>query len=166
MGTLDLILLIIAGAGIVIGGIRGLAKELIGIVCIGAGILAGKMLSPMLAEILQNGNAMSEFIARLLSYVLIILVVWVVAKLLGKIVHKFLRDMSLSWANRLAGACFSAFKFLLIASLVLNLLLLIEPHVPNIPQEQKEQSIGYQFTLSLAGITWDKAQKVLSEIDN
>lgn len=161
MNYLDLIILVCLGVGAVVGLTHGFAKELIGIMSIGLGIIGAKILSPMVASWLQAYVAMSDIVARLLSYVIIFVGIWAIGVMLGKLINKFLRDLSLGWLNRLLGAVFGAFKYTLALSLVLNLLALIEPKLPVIPEADRAAAQYYEPALALAGITWDKAQQIL-----
>ncbi|MCQ2335080.1 MAG: CvpA family protein [Paludibacteraceae bacterium] len=156
MNTIDIILLCVVGVSAVTGFSRGLVKELMGITAIIVGLIVTKLYSPAVAEWLIQDTGMSPFSARIVSYTALMLGIWILGQIVGRLLTRFFRALKLGWLNRLGGAGVSVLKYAIVASLVLNVLALVEPKIPIIRPEQKEASALYAPTLRLASVAWDK----------
>jgi membrane protein required for colicin V production len=120
MNVTDVVIIVVLLIGFFSGIGRGFVRGLMGLVALVAGImiasgnyqrLADSVLSFMPGE---NGP-------EILSFVVIFLVVVLLVGLIGRIISKALKQASLGWLDRLAGAILG----IVIASVVLSVILLV-----------------------------------------
>jgi len=158
---IDIVILIPIIFGFIHGLLRGLVREIISIVAIGVGIIASKLFAPKFAPLLMSAINMPDWLAKTLTYVIIFVGISLLCQVLGKLLRKFLKSVSLGWFDKLLGAIFGAFKWALLVSVVLNVLLLIDPYYEVFQPAAKQSSKCYEPTLKIAHITWDKANDLL-----
>ena len=161
---LDIIILLPIIYGLVRGLMRGFVVECTAIIAIVLGIVAAKLWAPPFAGKILQVLEMPEGLAQSLSYVLLFVGVTLFCKAIARLVHRFLKAISLGWLDRLTGGLFGGLKWALILSVVLNLLLIPEQYVQIIKDEAKQTSELYQPILRIASISWDKMQKYLPEL--
>ena len=68
-----------------------------------------------------------------------------------RLIHHITHHVALGWLDRLAGALFGAVKYLVILSIVLNLVHIIDPKGKLIPEKETASSQFY-------GYTWHKSR--------
>lgn len=122
MPIIDIILLICFVPAIVLGLKKGLVKQAISLVSIIIGLWAGGRFAPglsvQLMEWFQNAN---EVWMKVIAYILIFLVVGLVFGLIGTIITRLLKTLSLGWINKLLGVAFS----ILSTTLLIGLLIMV-----------------------------------------
>lgn len=158
--TLDIILFLPILYGLIRGLLRGFARELTSILAIVAGLVASKLWAPTFAVRTAEVVNMPDWVARTLAYVLLFVGVTLLCQLLGRVLQKVLRAISLGWLDKLLGAIFGGMKWALIVSVLLNLLTLADPYYEVIRQEAKQHSRLYAPIHKIASITWDKAKEL------
>lgn len=118
----DLILIVCFIPAIVEGLRKGLVNQLAELISIIAGIWAAFKCSSALAELLSPTLKNADpVMIKVLSFIVLIVVVFLLARVIGRIVTSILKAVTLGWLNRLAGLIFSLLK----ATLILGLILLI-----------------------------------------
>ncbi len=157
---LDIILLLPIVYGLIRGIFRGLVGELTAIVAVIAGVVCAKIYAPTLAIKLIEVLTWGQQVCELISYVLIFFVVTICLHLLGKLIARLLRAISLGWLNYLAGCIFGGLKWALIVSVLLNCANLLDSYVHIIKPEVKKSSIAYQPLEKLASVTWNTIQEI------
>lgn len=161
---LDIIILLPIIYGLVRGLMRGFVVECTAIIAIVLGIIAAKLWAPPFAVKILQVLEMPEGLAQSLAYVLLFVGVTLFCKAIARLVHRFLKAISLGWLDRLAGGLFGGLKWALILSVILNLLLIPEQYVQIIKDEAKQSSELYQPILRIATISWDKMQQYLPSL--
>jgi uncharacterized membrane protein required for colicin V production len=114
----ELIILIGALAFALKDGRKGIVAQAASVV----GFLAGIVLARALGS---SVNSMFGFEHPFGGYVLAFLVGSLVCALLSGALHTLLQSLCLDWANHLLGAALGALKWLMICSIVLNLMILV-----------------------------------------
>ena len=137
MTIIDIILLVVIGAGAVIGFIKGFIKQLASILGLIVGLLAAKALYVSVAE-----RVFSK-IAALLT--------------------KAMEAVSLGWLNRWLGAGLGALKFLLLVSLLICVVEFIDSDNTMIDRTMKEESVLYYPIESFAGMFFPAAKEVTEQ---
>ncbi len=156
--TLDIIILLPIVYGLIRGIWRGLVGELTAMVAILAGILCAKYFAQDLAEVLLETFAWSKEIMLLVCYATIFISVTLVLHLIGKLISKLLKTISLGWLNHLLGAVFGAFKWALIVSVLINCFDLLDNKFHILQPNVKEQAWSYEPIKSIATTTWEVIQ--------
>lgn len=126
MGLIDIIILIIAVAGLVLGYTKGFIGQLSTICGIVLGIISchlwGDWATRVLVEIVPEaaGWPSPEYTTAIVANIVLFLIVYLGIKVVGAMFKSALSKLHLGAIDSLAGAIFCAFKYLLVASIVLN----------------------------------------------
>ena len=160
MTIIDIILLVVIGAGAVIGFIKGFIKQLASILGLIVGLLAAKALYVSVAERVFSKITDSMTFAQILAFV----VIWIVVPLLflrvAALLTKAMEAVSLGWLNRWLGAGLGALKFLLLVSLLICVVEFIDSDNTMIDRTMKEESVLYYPIESFAGKFLPAAKEV------
>lgn len=103
-------------------------------------------LIPVLKDKLDISSTYLPIIAFFTTFLLIILCIYILARLLQKLVE----EMALGILNKLAGALFNFFKYALIMSVLISILNNIEETHPLLPPKLKKESVLYNAIDKLA----------------
>ncbi|MFI3239271.1 MAG: CvpA family protein [Bacteroidales bacterium] len=133
MGTIDVIILVIIGIGLVRGGIMGLIKQLgslVGIILgvIGCNIYGGQMTSlmsgwfPSLLEMNYGSTIVS-----MLSHTLLFVIIYWALTLIALLLRSVTNALALGLFDKILGAVLCAFKYLLALSIILNIWMMLFP---------------------------------------
>ena len=153
MTTIDIIILIALGAGVIVGFMKGFIRQLASILGLIVGLLAAKALYTSLAVKLCPTVTDSMTVAQILAFIII----WIAVPLI------FTLAVSLGWLNRMLGAGLGALKYLLLVSLVICVIQFIDSDSQLISQTKKEQSLLYYPMESFAGIFFPAAKEVTQQ---
>ena len=163
MTIIDIILLVVIGAGAVIGFIKGFIKQLASILGLIVGLLAAKALYVSVAERVFSKITDSMTFDQILAFV----VIWVVVPMLFLLVAAWLTKareaVSLGWLNRWLGAGLGALKFLLLVSLLICVVEFIDSDNTMIDRTMKEESVLYYPIESFAGMFFPAAKEVTEQ---
>ena len=118
MNILDIIILICLVPSIVQGLRKGFISQAISIVSILAGVWASARFTTVVCEILNQYIPASEQVLKVIAFALIMIVVFLILGLVGKLLEKIFSLVLLGWINKLLGVVFSVFKCLLILGFV------------------------------------------------
>lgn len=133
MGLIDIIILIIVVAGLVLGYAKGFVRQLTTICGIVLGIIAchlwGSWATRVLVEIVPEsaGWPSPEYTTAIIANIILFLIIFLGIKLVGAMFKSVLTKLHLGVIDSLAGALFCVFKYLLVASIVLNIAYVIIP---------------------------------------
>ena len=163
MQIIDIIILVPILYGLILGIFRGLVAELTAIVALIAGIVCAKVFAPDVAQKLTTVLTWDVSMCEALAYVIVFFVVALSLTLVGKLLTRLFRAISLAWLNRLLGAVFGALKWLLAVSVILVAFDLLDNTLHILKPEIKEQSICYEPVRSIASIAWDEVQNLSAE---
>jgi membrane protein required for colicin V production len=150
MNWFDLLVIILFVAAFVRGCFSGFimqAASLAGII-LGA-IFAGKLseiIAPKLAELT---NATPHIIGPL-SYIVAFIAILVALFFAGKLLESFADALEMNTLNRLAGGFFSAAKWIIIFSILLNLLVEFDQNKSIIKEDVRETSHTYPLMTEIA----------------
>ena len=163
MTTIDIIILIALGAGVIVGFMKGFIRQLASILGLIVGLLAAKALYTSLAVKLCPTVTDSMTVAQILAFVIIWIAVPLIFTLVASVLTKALEAVSLGWLNRMLGAGLGALKYLLLVSLVICVIQFIDSDSQLINQTKKEQSLLYYPMESFAGIFFPAAKEVTQQ---
>lgn len=163
MNALDWVIVSILGIGFVTGFIKGVIKQAFSLGGLILGIVCGTLLFRPFAGFLQNILNMSDQTARIVAFVIILLVVPILCGLLGKLLSKLVHAASLGFVDRLIGALFGLVKFIIFMGLVILLLEITGLGDRIVNNEEKKQSQLYvpvrNFSSFCLRWTWNKVQE-------
>ena len=163
MTIIDIILLVVIGAGAVIGFIKGFIKQLASILGLIVGLLAAKALYVSVAERVFSKITDSMTFAQILAFVVIWIVVPLWFLLVAALLTKAMEAVSLGWLNRWLGAGLGALKFLLLVSLLICVVEFIDSDNTMIDRTMKEESVLYYPIESFAGMFFPAAKEVTEQ---
>ncbi len=163
MTTIDIIILIALGAGVIIGFMKGFIRQLASILGLIVGLLAAKALYTSLAVKLCPTVTDSMTVAQILAFVIIWIAIPLIFTLVASVLTKAMEAVSLGWLNRLLGAGLGALKYLLLVSLVVCVIQFIDTDSQLISQTKKEESLLYYPMERFAGMFFPAAKEVTQQ---
>ena len=168
MTTIDIIILIIIGAGVVAGFMKGFIRQLASILGLVVGLLAAKALYATLAEKLCPAVTDSMTVAQVLAFIVIWIAVPLIFTLVASLLTKAMEAISLGWLNRWRGSGLGALKFLLLTSLVICVIEFIDSDNKLISATKKSESLLYYPMETFAGIFFPAAKNITQQyiLDN
>lgn len=119
MNILDIILLICFAAALVQGLRKGFIAQAIAIISIVAGVWLSFRFSTIVSAWLTQYIPASGQVLKIVAFALILILVILAFRALGKFIEATIKIVMLGWLNRLLGALFSLLKCALIIGLVI-----------------------------------------------
>ena len=163
MVLLDWIIVAILGAGLVMGIAKGVIQQIFSLGGLVLGIVLGTLLYIPFAGLLLDIFRMSEQTARIVAFVIILLVVPMVCGLLGKALSKLIHEANLGFIDRVLGGLFGLFKVVLILGLVIMVMDMTGFSDKIVKSEEKKQSRLYVPVSNFSGFclqwTWNKVKE-------
>lgn len=160
---LDLIIVIIMLVGLIGGIIKGAIQQIFSLGGLILGIILGTLLYEPFAGLLLSIFRMSDQTARIVAFVIILLVVPLVCGLFGKALSKLVHAANLGCLDRLLGAAVGLFKVVLIMGLVIMVLDMTGISDKIVKKEAKRQSQLYVPVSDFSGYclqwTWNKVKE-------
>lgn len=134
MNTLSIFIIIIGVASLIYGFSRGIIKELGSLCSILLGIIAcrlfGDHATTIAAGILgvdPQANPISHYAASMVGNAGLFCAVWLAVFVIARLLHGAIHAIHLGFIDSLLGAAFCAAKWLLVLSLILNLIYIMAP---------------------------------------
>lgn len=119
MNILDAIILICLIPALIQGVRKGFISQAISIISFVVGIWASARFANIVTEWVAQYITASEQILKIIAFALILVVVFVILGLVGRMLESILNFAFLGWVNKLAGVLFSLLKAVLILGLVI-----------------------------------------------
>ena len=163
MATIDIIILIIIGAGAIVGFMKGFIRQLASILGLIVGLLAAKASYTTLAEKLCPTVTDSMTVAQVLAFIIIWIAVPLIFLLVASLLTKAMKAVSLDWLNRWLGCVLGALKFLLLTSLVICLIEFMDGDNKLISATKKSESLLYYPIETFAGIFFPAAKSMTQQ---
>ena len=120
MNILDAIILICLIPAIFQGIRKGFISQVISIISLIAGIWASARFADVVTLWASKHITASEQVLKLIAFAIILIVVFILLGLIGRLLESILKFAFLGWLNKLAGVIFSLLK----ASLILGLIII------------------------------------------
>ena len=161
MNTLDIILLVAIGIGMIYGFKTGLVKQL----TLGAGVIIGLLQATIFYQ--QAGAWINElsgwdsWICNALGFIGILLAIAIVINLAGLILRWLLRIILLGWVDRILGAVFSIIIAIVIVAFGVKISNNMLPDNKITGQTSQEESLLYK---KVAEITFTIIEEVKEEV--
>ena len=164
MTTVDIIILVVLGAGAILGFSKGFLKQLASLLGLVAGLLIAKALYATVAERVFLPLTDSQTVAQGIAFVVIWLAVPLAFLLLASLLTKAMEAVSLGWVNRLLGAVLGALKAALLVSLLVCVVEYIDTDNTILKKTKKQESVLYYPMEKFAGLFLPAAREVASEL--
>lgn len=162
MNYIDFIIVLIVLIGALYGLIKGVFRQLGSLGGFVAGVLVSRLFGGSFASLLQQMFDLPAGVSRIAAYSLLFLLVYLICLQLMRLIHHISQQVALGWLDRLAGALFGALKYLVIFSILLNLVHIIDPKVRMLPAREVSTSHLYGYALRIAPALFAIAQEQLS----
>ena len=160
MNTLDIVLLVAAGIGMLFGLKSGLVKQLSFGAGVAIGLLQATLFYPRTAAWLQGLTGWNEMICTILGFVIIVVAVTVIINVAGLVLRWLLKAMLLGWLDRIAGAVFSIMIALGIVVLGVNISESVVPDNKITGKTSQEESLLYNEVSEITFLIIEEAKKI------
>ena len=161
--VLDWIIIIVMLIGLIGGIIKGVIQQIFSLGGLLLGLILGTLLYEPFAGRLLKIFRMSAQTARIVAFVIILLLVPMVCGLFGKGLSKLVHAANLGFIDRALGAVFGLFKVVLIMGLVIMVLDMTGVSDKIVKKEEKKQSQLYVPVSEFSGFclqwTWNKVKE-------
>lgn len=163
MAIIDIVILVIVGAGAIVGFIKGFIRQLASMLGLIIGLIAAKALYASLAEKLCPVLTDSMTVAQVLAFIMIWIAVPLLFLLVASLLTKAMKAVSLNWLNRLLGFVLGALKFMLLISVVIGVIEFIDSDNKLISATKKSESLFYYQMEKFAGIFFPAAKSITQQ---
>ena len=117
---LDAIILICLIPAIFQGIRKGFISQVISIISLIAGIWASARFADIVTMWASKYISASEQVLKIIAFAIILILVFIVLGLIGRLLESILKFAFLGWLNKLAGVVFSLLKTVLILGLIIT----------------------------------------------
>ncbi len=123
MNWLDILISLILAVFVFFGLRRGLIKELVSIVAISAGIIAGVMFYPPFGDLFIRHNFVkNKAIACVGGFIVVMFGTYLALKIIGWGLNKLIGNLNLNWIDRICGGIFGGVKGVIATFLIISAL--------------------------------------------
>ena len=143
MAILDIVILLCFVPAIVAGISKGFVKQVIDFVAILLAAWAAFRFSTTLSEWLGQYVTLDATVLKVICFVLIAIVVALVLNLIGALITKALKALSLGFFNRLLGLVFAVLKVGLVIGLLILLFETLNSSLQLVKPEKLENAVVY-----------------------
>lgn len=150
MNIPDIIILICLVPAIIQGLRKGFISQAISIISLIAGIWASAKFADMVTAWISQYITASEQILKITAFAVILVGVFIVLGIIGRLLESVLEFAMLGWVNRLLGMAFSLLKCFLILGLVSLVFSSLNSTFGLVKQEVLDQSVLYPVVKNLA----------------
>lgn len=144
MNYFDIIIVIPLIWGAYKGFRKGFIIEIASLIALGLGVWGGIKFSAVSAKYLSEAFDISEKLMPLISFSVTFILIVIAVFMLAKMLQKIIKMVALGLVNKVAGALFGALKFVLIISVGLSLVNTIDAQLGFIEPEMKQSSLLYK----------------------
>ncbi len=137
---IDLVILVLAGLGLLSGLRSGLIRQVLGLAALIVAIVAGRMLALAVGNALAPIFGVSDPYVVWVGFLAIFVAVYIAAAIVGQIIMSLVKVLKLSAINRILGGAFGAAKMVLLLGVLA--LLLANFDLP--PEDVRGRSSLYQ----------------------
>lgn len=156
MNTIDIVLLIFLGFGLLRGLWRGLIIELASLLAVILGIYGAIHFSFYTADFLNQYVSFEKSTMEAVSFAFTLILIMLLVMLLAKMLTKVVTSASLGLLNRLAGGLFGLLKMTVITGSMLLFLEKTSQTINWIPQETVKTSYLYEPVKTIGALVYGK----------
>ena len=156
---LDIILSLFLVFFLFVGYKKGFISSIISLVGLSSVVVLIGRFAPLAKEGLIGRFALSPFTATILSYVLIVVLIMLIAKIVKIILHKIILFLEINWLDKLLGSVFGLMNGVLILMLIVILIDVLP--ISNYVWQKTEKS---KLTKSIKILTHNIENNLLKKI--
>ena len=119
MNILDIILLICFVPAIIQGLRKGFISQAISLISIVLGVWASSRFSAIISEWIAQYMSASDQVLKIISFTLILIAVFIILGLIGKLLEGIFKLVTLGWVNRVLGLVFALAKAFIIVGILI-----------------------------------------------
>ena len=150
MNILDIILLICFVPALIQGIRQGFIAQAISIISIVAGIWASARFADVVSAWVAQYITASEQVMKVVAFALILVVVFIVLGLVGRLLEGLFNLVLLGWVNRLLGVVFALLKTALIIGLLIIVFTSINDNFHFVQESVLNESVLYPHLKKIA----------------
>ena len=150
MNWFDLIVIILVLVSLGKGAFSGLVMQVASLAGLVLGAIFAGQLSALVAPELIRLTDASPHIIGPLSYIVAFIAILVGLFFAGKLVESFVEALQMNSLNRLAGAVFCCVKWVVLFSILLNLLVEFDQNKVLIKEDVREKSYTYPYITKIS----------------
>jgi membrane protein required for colicin V production len=150
MNWFDLVVVILVLVTLVKGFFSGLVMQVASLAGIVLGAIFAGQLSALIAPELIRFTDASPHIIGPLSYIIAFVAILVGLFFAGKLIESFVEALQIGFLNRLGGAVFCCAKWIVIFSILLNLLVEFDQNKVYIKEDVREHSYTYPYIAKIS----------------
>ncbi len=160
MRTIDILILLVVGSGIVSGYLKGGVKLFVSTVGLILGLYIARLMYIPLAEKLCPSVTNSMTFAQVIAFIAIWVAVPFLSTFAGGFFTKALESLHINWLNRWAGAVLGGLKYILLVSVFINVVEFIDGGNHLISQTNKQDAVLYYPMQKVTGIMFPLVKEV------
>ena len=150
MNILDIILLICFIPALIQGIRKGFIAQAISIISIVAGIWASARFADVVSAWVAQYITASEQVMKVVAFALILIVVFIVLGLVGRLLEGLFNLVLLGWVNKLLGVVFALLKTALIVGLLIIVFTSINDNFHFVQESVLNESVLYPHLKKIA----------------
>lgn len=150
MNWFDLVIIIIALITLVKGFFSGFVRQIAALAGLILGAIFAGKLSEMIAPQLISLTQASPHIIGPLSYIVAFIIIIVALFFAGKLLESFIDALQMDLLNKLAGAFFCCAKWIVLISILLNLVVELDQNKHIVNEDVREKSYTYSLIMDIA----------------
>jgi membrane protein required for colicin V production len=150
MNILDIILLICFVPALIQGIRKGFIAQAISIISIVAGIWASARFADVVSAWVAQYITASEQVMKVVAFALILIIVFIVLGLVGRLLEGLFNLVLLGWVNRLLGVVFALLKTALIIGLLIIVFTSINDNFHFVQESVLNESVLYPHLKKIA----------------
>lgn len=141
--TFDMIIIVVVTLLGLKGFMNGLIKELFAIIGLVGGIYFASRHNEELSQLIQQNliEVTNEQLLHLVSFIIILAVIWATSSLVGKLFSKLTEESGLGFINRILGFVVGGGKYLIIFALIITAISNIKKFQEKITEQTKDSQV-------------------------
>ena len=162
MNILDIIILICLIPSLIQGLRKGFISQAISIISLIAGIWASARFADIVGAWLAQYITASEQVLKLVSFAIVMIVVFIILGLIGKLLDGIIKLVMLGWINRLLGAAFALAKAILILGLLMLVFNSLNANFNFVDTQVIEESVLYPILKGISDTVFPYLKSIIT----
>jgi membrane protein required for colicin V production len=162
MNILDIIILICLIPSLIQGLRKGFISQAISIISLIAGIWASARFADIVGVWLAQYITASEQVLKLVSFAIVMIVVFIILGLIGKLLDGIIKLVMLGWMNRLLGAAFALAKAILILGLLMLVFNSLNANFNFVDPQVIEESVLYPILKGISDTVFPYLKSIIT----
>lgn len=162
MNILDIIILICLIPSIIQGLRKGFISQAISIISLITGIWASARFADIVSAWLAQYITASDQVLKIVSFAVVMIVVFIILGLIGKLLNGIINLVMLGWMNRLLGAAFAFVKAILILGLLMLVFTSINTNFNLVEPQTIEESVLYPVLKDISDTVFPYLKSIIT----